>query len=296
MKPTDSVLRIVPMPRCWRSGIHASNTTSPTSTTTTPIERFESPRRGPGGTRPTARGRARRAPTSRSRSPMMNRPATSGGKRRTQLAPVRERAAPARSARRRAAAARGVAVTGRAATPTPASRYSVACGCAAEDRRRARGRDRSVQRVAHRHRLARLGHDREHARARAASAGIVTVIACVGTSSIVAKWPSATCWRRDAGSSATIFTSTGSSKSATGGSLNARWPFSPIPQQQRSSGCVAEQRRVAIGLGLRVAGVAREVVELLAPGAAPRPARACSAGSSRSASAAGRRTRPCGTR
>ena len=37
--------------------------------------------------------------------------------------------------------------------------------------------------------------------------------------------------------SATTFTASGSEKSATGGSLNARCPFSPIPRQHRSSGC-----------------------------------------------------------
>src|SRR5690242_14357034 len=69
------------------------------------------------------------------------------------------------------------------------------------------------------------------------SAGIVTVIAWVGTSSTVAKCPSPTCCSRDAASSGTTLTARGSSNSATGGSLNARWPFSPIPQHVRSSGC-----------------------------------------------------------
>ena len=59
-------------------------------------------------------------------------------------------------------------------------------------------------------------------RSLALGAGIVTVIAVRGTSSIVAKWPSPTCCRRDASSSVISLTSTGSSKSANGGSLNAR--------------------------------------------------------------------------
>ena len=50
------------------------------------------------------------------------------------------------------------------------------------------------------------------------------------------KQPSLSCWLRQAASSRTTLTSTGSRKSATGGSLNARWPFSPIPAQTMSDG------------------------------------------------------------
>ena len=46
-------------------------------------------------------------------------------------------------------------------------------------------------------------------------------------------------------------TSRGSSKSATGGSLKARWPFSPIPRQHRSRGCSAQQRGVPGALVVR---------------------------------------------
>jgi len=39
MKPIESVLTTVPMPKRWRSGIHASSTTSPVNTTTTPNDK-----------------------------------------------------------------------------------------------------------------------------------------------------------------------------------------------------------------------------------------------------------------
>ena len=65
---------------------------------------------------------------------------------------------------------------------------------------------------------------------------MVTVMACVGTASSAGKWPSFTCWERQAASSSTTLTSRGSAKSATGGSLKARCPFSPMPRQHRSRG------------------------------------------------------------
>ena len=68
------------------------------------------------------------------------------------------------------------------------------------------------------------------------SAGTVSVSAWVGTSSRVAKQPSCTCWLRHISSSATGFTRAGSSKSATGGSLKAMCPFSPMPMQVMSTG------------------------------------------------------------
>src|SRR5690242_2853732 len=68
------------------------------------------------------------------------------------------------------------------------------------------------------------------------SAGIVSVSAYGGTDSGSGKWPSPACWRLQASSSFTIFTKRLSLKSATGGSLNARCPFSPTPRQQRSIG------------------------------------------------------------
>src|SRR6185295_5063810 len=65
------------------------------------------------------------------------------------------------------------------------------------------------------------------------SAGIVSVNAYDGTASRFGKCPSPTCCCLQASSSFTILTERLSLKSATGGSLKARWPFSPIPRQQR---------------------------------------------------------------
>ncbi len=67
-------------------------------------------------------------------------------------------------------------------------------------------------------------------------AGIVSERACVGTSSKVGNQPSPSCCFRHASSNSTTFTSFGSLKSATGGSLNAMCPFSPIPIQATSTG------------------------------------------------------------
>ena len=65
-------------------------------------------------------------------------------------------------------------------------------------------------------------------------AGTVSVAAWVGVSSNDGNQPSPTCWRLHAPSSGTILTNVMSLKLATGGSLNAMWPFSPIPMQARS--------------------------------------------------------------
>src|SRR3954453_14529599 len=70
--------------------------------------------------------------------------------------------------------------------------------------------------------------------APANSVGIVSVTACVGTAANEAKHPSFTCCCRQASSSATGLIVCGSSKSATGGSLNAMCPFSPIPRHTMS--------------------------------------------------------------
>lgn len=66
--------------------------------------------------------------------------------------------------------------------------------------------------------------------------GTVSVIACVGTVSSRGKQPSSTCCSRQVRSSSTTFTDSGSARSATGGSLNARCPLTPIPQQTMSTG------------------------------------------------------------
>ena len=56
-------------------------------------------------------------------------------------------------------------------------------------------------------------------------------------------------------------TSTGSRKSATGGSLNARWPFSPIPAQTMSAGSASSRssysRQVRSGRSARSPGIRR---------------------------------------
>ncbi len=82
---------------------------------------------------------------------------------------------------------------------------------------------------------------------------MVTVMAWVGTSVSPAKCPSFTCCMRQAVSSSTTLTSRGSSKSATGGSLKARCPFSPMPRQHRSSGWSRQQPGVATALFLGIA-------------------------------------------
>ena len=61
-------------------------------------------------------------------------------------------------------------------------------------------------------------------------------IACLGTSSNVGNQPSPSCCRRQASSSWTTRYGSSVSKSA-GGSLNARWPFSPMPTNATSIGC-----------------------------------------------------------
>ncbi len=126
-------------------------------------------------------------------------------------------------------------------------------------------------------------------------AGMVTVMAWAGTSASVGKCPSLTCWRRQPSSSVTTFTSSGSSKSATGGSLKARCPFSPIPRQHRSSGWSAQQRRVPCALRFRP-GQAVEVVGGPRPGPGRRSGRGSSAGSWPDGRARRPRTRPCGRR
>src|SRR5580765_7001121 len=70
----------------------------------------------------------------------------------------------------------------------------------------------------------------------AQSAGMVSVSAYDGTDSRLGKYPSPTCWRLQVSSSLTILTERASLKSATAGSLKAKWPFSPMPRQQRSIG------------------------------------------------------------
>ena len=57
------------------------------------------------------------------------------------------------------------------------------------------------------------------------------------------------CWRQAASSSTTL-TSSGSAKSATGGSLKARCPFSPMPRQHRSSGWPQEAASGGFDLGV----------------------------------------------
>ena len=69
-----------------------------------------------------------------------------------------------------------------------------------------------------------------------ASCVTVSVSAISGTSSNVGKQPSCTCCMRHTSSSFTGFMRSGSWKSATGGSLNAIWPFSPMPITTMSTG------------------------------------------------------------
>ena len=76
------------------------------------------------------------------------------------------------------------------------------------------------------------------------------MIACVGTSSIVAKWPSPTCWRRDAGSSATIFTSRGIVEVGDGRIVEREVPVLADAAAAQIERVRAQQRRVAVGLGL----------------------------------------------
>ena len=66
-------------------------------------------------------------------------------------------------------------------------------------------------------------------------AGMVRVIARLGTSSIVLKCPSLTCCIRHRSSSVTMWMRSRVAKSP-GGSLKARCPFSPIPKTQMSAG------------------------------------------------------------
>ena len=74
-------------------------------------------------------------------------------------------------------------------------------------------------------------------------------IARAGTSSIDANQPSPTCCRRHASSSVTMMYGCSVEKSA-GGSLKARWPFSPMPTNARSTGRCRE----------RVAGLSRNLL------------------------------------
>ena len=71
--------------------------------------------------------------------------------------------------------------------------------------------------------------------------GTVSDSARGGTSSSRANAPSCTCCMRQTSSSSTARTSRGSSKSQTGGSMNARCPFSPIPMITRH-GAAARSR------------------------------------------------------
>ena len=60
--------------------------------------------------------------------------------------------------------------------------------------------------------------------------GTVSESAVRGTSARLGKQPSFTCCLRQGSSSSTTRTSARSAKSQTGGSMKARWPFSPIPR------------------------------------------------------------------
>ena len=161
MRPIDSVLRIVPIPRCWRNGIHASSTTRPTSTTTVPSERFVAFAipwwKTSHGARPSSRAHRDRDREADEEE--------AGDERREpaqQLPPARE---PQHLRVPRVFMRLRLALGSRHASSRDAdsaSRYSVAWGCRAQKRRRARGRDRALQRVAHRLRLPPLGHDGQH--------------------------------------------------------------------------------------------------------------------------------------
>jgi len=57
------------------------------------------------------------------------------------------------------------------------------------------------------------------------------------------------------------FTACASSKSATGGSLKARCPFSPMPRQQRSMGCAPQEPAVALAFIQRQQGIALQIMK-----------------------------------
>jgi hypothetical protein len=91
-------------------------------------------------------------------------------------------------------------------------------------------------------------------------AGIVSDSACVGISSKVGNQPSPSCCMRHASSSSTIFTSLLSLKSATGGSLNAMCPFSPIPIHATSTGWLPEQGFIAQHLCFRIGSISVQII------------------------------------
>ena len=72
--------------------------------------------------------------------------------------------------------------------------------------------------------------------------------------------PRPSCCRRHASSSSTTRYGSSVSKSA-GGSLKARWPFSPMPTKATSIGSLGEERAHAPALGGRIRGVAGQEVE-----------------------------------
>ena len=135
------------------------------------------------------------------------------------------------------------------------------------------------------------------ARTRAARsrAGMVTVIAWSGTSSSVAKCPSLTCWRRQAASSVTTFTSRAVVEVGHRRVVEGQVPVladaqaAEVERECGAAGRRSARTRPRAGPARRCSG---------RPGVrwAPRSARGSSAGSWPDGRGRSRRTRPCGRR
>ncbi len=204
-----------------------------------------------------------------------------------QLAPARER--------QHFRVARVLGLHGASRVDDSASRYNVAFDC----RRRIDDghavRDRPVQRVVHGLRLARFGHDHEHAsrtqqrrdRDGDRMGRHVVERREVPLPHLLA--PRRELERDDLDVAGIVEVRDGRIVEREVTVL----PDAAAAEVQRMR---PEQLLVPARLGLGIAGVALEVVELLQREAGSRRVRACIAGSSPGATAAGPRTRPCGRR
>ena len=132
----------------------------------------------------------------------------------------------------------------------------------------------------------------DRARSRA---GMVTVTACRGTSASLAKWPSLTCWRRQASSRVTTLTSARVVEVGHRGVVEGQVPVLADAQAAQVERVAPQQSGVALALVVR-RGQAVEVVGGPRGGSAPRSARGSSAGSWPDGRARSPRTRPCGRR
>ena len=122
------------------------------------------------------------------------------------------------------------------------------------------------------------------------------MIASAGTAATSGKWPSPTCWRRHASSSATTFTSSGVGEVGDGRVVEREVAVLADPEAAEVERVVASSSGVAAAFGVGVRRVAVDEVERTDRDPLDDPL-AHVAGEARGVVGSdARRTRPCGTR